>query len=212
MIFFVTCLIYLSVTGNCYAEDFGVVGQVWEIKEQDPVEAIKAKLFAMDKNGELDEHNRQIKAKVSEKIKHPKSLNIPNATETREYYFDPSVEVTEDITDYHGKLIHIAGTKINPLDQVTLSYELLFFDGSNKDQLAWALNYHAEQTIKPKLILTGGSPIDLEDKEKLDFYFDQDGSLITKLGIKALPAVVSQSGKLLLIKEVLVDCSKRSQR
>ena len=204
MIFFVTCLIYLSVTGNCYAEDFGVVGQVWEIKEQDPVEAIKAKLFAMDKNGELDEHNRQIKAKVSEKIKHPKSLNIPNATETREYYFDPSVEVTEDVTDYHGKLIHIAGTKVNPLDQVILPYELLFFDGSNKDQLDWALSYYKEKAIKPKLILTGGSPIDLEEKEKLDFYFDQDGSITAKLGIKALPAVVGQSGRLLLIKEVKV--------
>jgi hypothetical protein len=37
---------------------------------------------------------------------------------------------------------------------------------------------YEESEIKPKLILTGGSPIKLEEEYKLDFYFDQRGVLI----------------------------------
>ena len=52
------------------------------------------------------------------------------------------------------------------------------------------------------MICTGGSPVKLEDEYKLDFYFDQEGEIIKKLGIKAVPAVVMQEGKMLRVREV----------
>ena len=78
--------------------------------------------------------------------------------------------------------------------------------------MLWEVNFHFAiltrsltlGQIKPKLILTGGSPIKLEEEYKLDFYFDQRGVLIKQLGIKAVPAIVMQDGKVLKIREVMV--------
>jgi len=88
------------------------------------------------------------------------------------------------------------------LDKVSLPYELIFFDGTDEEQRIWAISQYDISENKPLLILTGGAPIELEKQEKKDFYFDQGGSLTAKLGIKAVPAVVSQHEKSLLIREI----------
>ncbi len=80
--------------------------------------------------------------------------------------------------------------------------KIIFFDANDEKQLKYAMDLYEKSAIKPKLILTGGSPIELEKRYHIDFYFDQNGFLIRKLGIRAISAVVSQSGKLLKIEEV----------
>ena len=198
----VICFLLLSI--NAQAKDFGVVGRTSEIKEVDAIEEIKGKLSDMEVRGELDEHNERMKKEVSDRIKSPKSLNLGRASEVREYEYYPSIEVKEDLKDARGVVFHRKGTKVNPLDVVSMPYELIFFDGEDEDQLKYVIKKYEESEIKPKLILTGGSPVKLEEDYKLDFYFDQRGVLIKQLGIKAVPAVVRQEGKVLKIKEVEV--------
>src|SRR3546814_1758087 len=79
-------------------------------------------------------------------------------------------------------LIHALGTLVNPLDSVPLRSDLLFFDGYDPYQLAWALR------VSPgaKLILTKGAPLELMKARQRRFYFDQDGKLIAHFGIRAL--------------------------
>ena len=194
----------LLLSINAKAKDFGVVGRTSEIKEVDAIEEIKGKLSDMEARGELDEHNERMKKEVSDRIKSPKSLNLGRASEVREYEYDPSIEVKEDLRDARGIVFHRKGTKVNPLDVVSMPYELIFFDGEDEDQLKYVIKKYEESEIKPKLILTGGSPIKLEEEYKLDFYFDQRGVLIKQLGIKAVPAIVMQDGKVLKIREVMV--------
>ena len=43
--------------------------------------------------------------------------------------------VRENITDAKGNIIVPAGTRANPLDIVSLSKHLLFFDGSDEQQV-----------------------------------------------------------------------------
>jgi len=198
----VICFLLLSI--NAKAKDFGVVGRTSEIKEVDVIEQIKGKLSDMEARGELDEHNERMKKGVSDRIKSPKSLNLGRASEVREYEYDPSIEVKKDLRDARGIVFHRKGTKVNPLDVVSMPYELIFFDGEDEDQLKYVIKKYEESEIKPKLILTGGSPVKLEEEYKLDFYFDQRGVLIKQFGIKAVPAVVRQEGKVLKIKEVEV--------
>ena len=181
-----------------------MVGRTSEIKEVDAIEEIKGKLSDMEARGELDEHNERMKKEVSDRIKSPKSLNLGRVSEVREYEYDPSIEVKEDLRDARGIVFHRKGTKVNPLDVVSMPYELIFFDGEDEDQLKYVIKKYEESEIKPKLILTGGSPIKLEEEYKLDFYFDQRGVLIKQLGIKAVPAIVMQDGKVLKIREVMV--------
>jgi conjugal transfer pilus assembly protein TraW len=194
----------LLLSINAKAKDFGVVGRTSEIKEVDAIEEIKGKLSDMEARGELDEHNERMKKEVSDRIKSPKSLNLGRVSEVREYEYDPTLEVKEDLRDARGIVFHRKGTKINPLDVVSMPYELIFFDGEDEDQLKYVIKKYEESEIKPKLILTGGSPIKLEEEYKLDFYFDQRGVLIKQLGIKAVPAIVMQDGKVLKIREVMV--------
>ena len=201
-IFIIISTLLLSI--NAKAKDFGVVGRTSEIKEVDAIEEIKGKLSDMEARGELDEHNERMKKEVSDRIKSPKSLNLGRVSEVREYEYDPSIEVKEDLRDARGIVFHRKGTKVNPLDVVSMPYELIFFDGEDEDQLKYVIKKYEESEIKPKLILTGGSPIKLEEEYKLDFYFDQRGVLIKQLGIKAVPAIVMQDGKVLKIREVMV--------
>lgn len=55
-----------------------------------------------------------------------------------------------------------------------------------------------------KLILTGGKVFDLMEEWAIPLYYDQEGKLTKKLGIKAVPATVKQKGKVLEIEEVLI--------
>tara|TARA_B110000503_G_scaffold134696_1_gene214092 strand:+ start:615 stop:1334 length:720 start_codon:yes stop_codon:yes gene_type:complete len=198
----VICALLLSI--NAEAKDFGVVGKTREIKEVDAIEEIKGKLSAMERSGELGEHNERMKEVVSERIRSPKSLNVGKSDKVREYEYDPSIIVVEDLMDARGVVFHKKGTRVNPLDMVSMPYELIFFDGEDEEQLKYVLKKYEKSEIKPKLILTGGSPIKLEEEYKLDFYFDQRGVLIKQLGIKAVPAVVRQDGKVLKIREELI--------
>jgi conjugal transfer pilus assembly protein TraW len=66
---------------------------------------------------------------------------------------------------------------INPLDYVTLSKELLFVDGRDVEQVAWALTFE-----RP-------------------LYFDQKGLLTRRFQIAAVPASVTQEGRRLRIRE-----------
>ena len=187
------------------AKDFGVVGKTWEIKERDAIEEIQSKLALMEKTGQIEEHNEIIKEKVSEKIKSPKALKLERTESPREYVYDPSIVVKEDLKDARGIVFQKKGTRVNPLDTVSMNYELIFFDARDDKQQEFAINRYNNSEIKPRLILTGGSPIEIEEKYKLDVYFDQGGVLIKKLGIAQVPAVVAQEGKVLNIKEVEVE-------
>ena len=60
-----------------------------------------------------------------------------------------------------------------------------------------------QQQGKVKLILTGGSYLDLMRLWRRPVYYDQHGQLVEKLGIRHVPALVSQEGKRLRIDEIL---------
>ena len=95
------------------------------------------------------------------------------------------------------------GTVVNPLDRVSLSSTLLFFDGDDAAQIAWV---GREQLLhqKVKLILTTGSVKDVANHFKQAIYFDLNGFLISKFQIQALPARVLQKDKRLEVCEVVL--------
>lgn len=196
----------ISTVACCaQAKDFGVVGRTWEIKEKDAIEVIKGKLTHMEKTGALEQHNQIVKERIENNIRKPQSLNVPAANAERIYEFDPSIVVKEDLRDARGVIFHKKGTVVNPLNTVSMPYQIVFFDAENKKQLEYVLELYNAAEIKPKLILTGGSPIHLEKEYGIDVYFDQRGVLIKQLGIQAAPAIVWQNAKILQIKEVRLD-------
>ena len=202
-IFVFSASVLAADLADVWAKDFGVFGETWEIKEPDAVEEIQNKIESLEKSGKIQEHNNKITEQTKKKVNRPAPVLFLKHTVTpRVYNYDPSFSHPVDLKDQNGQIFYKAGTLINPLDYVTLRYELLFLDGDDKKQVAWAVAKHKEALVKPLLILIKGEPLKLSETHKTEFYFDQFGEMSKKFGLKQIPALVKQEGKTLLIQEI----------
>ena len=201
----VAVLVLGGVATGDRAEDLGTIGETYAIAEPHLLSYIEQTLREKEKSGELANLEEQAKSRVIESIKNPKPLAGIGRTKTaRTFYFDPSIKVEQNITDDKGNIIVPAGTTKNPLEVVSLSKHLLFFDGRDPQQVrdARALIDHYGGKVKP--ILIAGSYLDLMKAWQLSVYFDQQGVLTGKFGITQVPALVSQEGMRLRIDEFKV--------
>jgi conjugal transfer pilus assembly protein TraW len=174
------------------ARDFGIHGKIAPIDEHDPIVLIQSKLKAMEENGEFKRHNLELQKKTRAAIERPKPVEgLSKATKGRVFYYDPTYVVQEDIKDHQGLIIHPKGTRINPLETVSLYQGLLFFDGDDEEQVAFAKEKLKDTPLR--LILTKGAPLALSEEFKIPVYFDQSGLLAKKLRIHHVPALVTQN-------------------
>ena len=186
------------------AQDLGVIGPVYPIAEPSLLEVILSKLRQAEATGVLARLQRDTQAKVKRGIEQPAPIaRITKTTKARSFYYDPSIVVPYAIADADGKVIVAPGTKVNPLDTVSLSKALLFIDARDAAQVGRARGILDERGGKVKVILTGGSYLELMRRWKRAVFFDQEGTLTDKLGIRHVPAIVSQEGKRLRIDEFL---------
>lgn len=192
------------------ARDLGVVGPVYPIAEQDMLQTIEQRLTALEESGELTRLEDDAKARYQAYVERPEGVRLPRAKQNRTYYVDPSLTVPYDIKDHEGRIIHPAGTTVNPLDHMTLSKQLLFFDGDDPVQVDWARAMVESNPVHMKPILTNGPVLALMKDWQLRLYFDQKGSLLGRFGIKAVPAIVYQEGSLLKAMEVVIQDFKHN--
>ena len=187
----------LFVVLNVQAKDFGTLGHTYEIREQDLIEYIKNKLQTID----LNVHMEEMEARVRSSVRRPKALlGITNAKEDKSWRYDPTYVLQKDLKDHEGKIIHKKGYTVNPLARMGLSKALIFIDGDDEEQVKYALKESSQQPVK--IVLVKGSPLDLQKKHKVWIYFDQFGFLTTKLGIKHVPAIITQEGLRLKVQEL----------
>lgn len=185
------------------ARDYGQAAQVFPVIEPDLLATIEARLRAAEASGELARTNEMFKRRVEAKVRRPDPVaGITPARQLRSWDFDPSVTIERDIRDQKGNLIAAAGQKVNPLEFVAIRQDLVFIDGDDAEQLAWATARYTD--LKAKIIFVNGSPIEQMTARKRRFYFDQEGKLTGKFGIEHTPAVVTQNGKLMRVSEVVI--------
>lgn len=179
------------------------MGPVYPIAEPSLLEVILSKLRDEQASGRLAKLQRDAQASATQAVEQPQALTtVKRARTARTFYYDPSIVVPYAITDAEGRIIVAPGTKVNPLDTVSLSKHILFFDGRDPQQLRRARTLLDQHRGKVKLILTGGSYLDLMRRWKLPVFFDQQGLLTEKLRIQHVPALVYQEGKRLRIDEL----------
>ena len=198
-ILIICMVLIISSYQDVLSKDFGVVGHVWDIEEEDILEYIEKKLRSVD----VDKLKEEMRGKTREAVERPKPVSgVKDNLLQRIHYHDLSYVVPEDIYDHKKNLIYRAGYKVNPLNQVPLRERLIFINGDNDEQVRYALMRRKEYQGLAKIILTKGAPLEIQRREKVWMYFDQQGVLTTKLGIKAVPALVEQSGLRLKVTEV----------
>lgn len=189
------------------ARDYGQQGAVFPVIETDLLSVIQDKLTAMQASGAIDRANKALAARTEARVKRPPPVKgMITATEPRSWIHDPTITVEQDLRDAKGRVIVTRGTRVNPLDTVPLRQRLVFLDGDDPAQVAWAIA--RTTSLNAKLILVKGSPFALMKAEQRRFYFDQSGTLTTKFGVRAVPAVIEQAGRTLRVSEILLPRAK----
>jgi len=195
----------LSGITGVRATDLGTLGPTYGISEPHLLRFIEQRLRDKERSGELQRLIEAAQARGVEAVTRPPPIAGLRATETaRTYYFDPSFKLDRNIVDAQGRLLFASGTRKNPLEVVSLSKRLLFFDARDRRQVARARELIAQYDGKLKPILTGGSYLDLMKAWQTPVYYDQQGMLTKRLGITQVPALVSQDGARLRIDEVVL--------
>ncbi|WP_172600391.1 hypothetical protein [Sulfurivermis fontis] len=193
--------VILLVSGAHAAPE--VIGTVHPVTEPDMVAWFKERAaaeFTPERIARLQAEQREATRKYAE---HPPGASVPRTTVPATHWFDPSIAIPYDLRDHEGRLIHPAGTVINPLEWRPLTRRLLFFDADDKDQVRWAEAIATKDEWRVKPIIVAGAPLDIGRKWQREVSFDQRGLLVEKLGIKQVPAIVRQDGNRLRIDEVL---------
>jgi conjugal transfer pilus assembly protein TraW len=197
---FAVALLLLAGTTAIAAEQ---IGPVHPIVEPDLLKEIHRVLKEKEASGELARLQREGIERAKRSAENPRPVEgVTKTVKARTFYWDPTVTAPRTITDDQGNVVVQAGTRVNPLDYVALPNNMVFFDGRDSGQVTKALQLIEHYKGRAKPILVAGPVAELSRKWKRQFYFDQGGSLVRKLGIRQVPAVVSQDGKRLRIDEV----------
>jgi conjugal transfer pilus assembly protein TraW len=138
----------------CFAKDLGVYGETFPIAEENLLDVIRKKLTSMEADGSLAQAQQEISRKAGEKILNPSPVNgLIKTGAPRQWFYDPSMTIESDIKDHKGNLLASKGDVINPLDHVSWGAPLLFLDGNDPEQIAWA----ERQDVLAKWVLVKGS-------------------------------------------------------
>ena len=195
-------LLAVALPGDALAKDLGVRGATWPVAEPDLLEQIEARLEEMQRSGELARLENEARKRALLRLEAPKPVpGITPAQEQRSRLFNPAITVARDIRSADGALIAAAGTRVNPLERMTLARDLLFVDGRRAAEIAWALAHEGPA----KIVLLAGRPLDLMRHHRRPFFFDQGGRLAARFGLRFTPVLVEQAGTRLRITEVPVE-------
>ena len=198
-------LVVLLACSNLGATDFGVVGKTYAIYEKNFLDYVAEHIKAEAEKGKVEEANRQLVENSKKYAMRPPGIQLPRAEEYSVHDFDPTFVVNGDISDHKGVIIYKAGTRVNPFDHKNWTKMFCFLDGDDVKQVDWVLNYCGDKQTA-KIILVDG-PVGHLMKEYPDyrFYFDQKQKLSQKFSLQALPSVVRQSGRVIVIEEFPVE-------
>jgi len=183
--------------------DLGVVGPTYRIAEPHLLEDIEKRLAEKQRSGELARLSEEARRRGVEAVRQPAPVEGLRTTEQpRTFHLDPSFTLDRNIVDAQGRLLFPAGTRKNPLEVVSLSRHLLFFDARDPRQVRHAHELKLRYGGRVKPILTAGSYLSLMQAWREPVYYDQAGALTRRLGIRQVPALVSQDGMRLRVDEL----------
>src|ERR1700730_12995703 len=169
---FIGSLLFLLVI-PLFAKEVGVFGRTYPIAEEDFLQFIQTRLYAMQKNGEWAKRQNGWLESVKEKSMRPSMVTgIKKTTSKKEWLFDPSIMAENDMKDHQGKIFVKAGASFNPLTLVSLRHALLFYDADDEKQVDWVNKINSALKKNTKLILVNGNIKTEERNFQQKIYFD----------------------------------------
>lgn len=185
------------------AQDLGIHGRSYGITEPEMVEVIKDRMRAKVLSGEFDRMREEARDRVKEHFTNPPPVaNLQPATESRVFFYDPTIRVEEAIRAPSGAIVVPAGTQINPLEYSPFTQTWLILDGREEKQMHWARERLSQPEVKA--IFIAGKWMDKWREWGTPTYVDQGGAIVRRLGIVSTPAIIRQSddGRSIRVEEV----------
>ncbi len=185
------------------AQTLAPIGPVYPIAEANALDMVMNRLQRMERSGELQRLQEQAVRRSLNSITRMRPLNgLTAVTHRAQRWIDPTVTYGQSITTDDGRIVVPAGTRVNPLEIMTLTRSLVFFDGRDPHQREAVRRLVSARPGQIKPILVAGSWLDLTRSWKTQVFFDQQGTLSRRFGVRAVPSVIRQQGRFLLLEEI----------
>ncbi|QMI50002.1 conjugal transfer protein TrbC (plasmid) [Burkholderia sp. MBR-1] len=185
-----------------------VVGNTYKIAEPDILSVIRTRMAAIDWNKQI------ANARASARQRPFDGIEMPRASRTDSHLFDPSIVLSRDVVNpANGQLLARKGTAINPLDLQPFPYVVLAFDPYDAWQMQWAI---AQVKAHPSALVFvtrnamhgDGNPTWGVLKTRT---FPLDERAATRFDIKAVPTLVRQEGRSMLITTFAPGAAPRGE-
>lgn len=187
----------LLVATSADARNLGTVGATYQIAERDALTEIEQRAKSID-------WSKAVKRKTIEGYDGPPDrMHLPRAARDRRFPVDMTWTLAADIPDGKGGVLYPQGYTFNPLDYISFTKTLVVIDGNDPAQVKWFATSEYKERIDVMLLLTEGPYRTLEKKLDVPLFY-ADSAIIGRLRLSAVPSVVRQEGKVMVVNEFAV--------
>ena len=127
----------------------------------------------------------------------PYPMSLPVALAETQQFLDLTYTVPWDIADAKGNIVYPKGYRYNPLAHRRFR-TMIVIDGSNPEQIDWALNLKETSDPMTRVVITQGNPKDVYQRFDRRVY-RLHPQLAQRFGIKNVPTIVQQKGEILAV-------------
>lgn len=194
----ITILLLIPMPGYAAIKNLGVVGETFEIVEQDVTVELRQR-SAHNAAKHMQAIRERMQAYQPDDL-HP----LPPARADKTFLVDMTYTLDRDLVDADGKVLYPKGFTFNPLDYLSLSIGLVVINGEDPDQVEWfkASPYHSNHKLK--LLLTNGQATEMTRQlQRPVFYLTED--IASRLQLAAVPCVAVQKDGRMQITEFHVS-------
>ncbi|HEY6874233.1 MAG TPA: hypothetical protein VI298_16025 [Geobacteraceae bacterium] len=184
----------MLIASAAHAKVLGTVGLTYAIAEKDALAEIEQKAKGID-------WSKVVTRKSIEEYDGPADrTSLPRATRDRSFSVDMTYTLETDIPDGKGGVLYPKGYTFNPLDYVAFARTIVVINGNDPEQVKWFAASGYKGRIDVMCLLTEGPYRSLGKKLDIPLFY-ADSTIIERLGLSALPSVVRQEGKVMVVHE-----------
>jgi conjugal transfer pilus assembly protein TraW len=192
----------LLVATSADARNLGTVGATYQIAERDALTEIEQRAKGID-------WSKVIRRKAIDDYDGPPDrVRLPRAAMDRRFPVDMTWTLATDIPDGKGGVLYPQGYTFNPLDYITFTKTLVVINGNDPAQVKWFASSEYKGRIDVMLLLTEGPYRTLGERLDVPLFY-ADSTIIERLRLSAVPSVVRQEERQMVVREVAVPQTAR---
>jgi len=191
-------------------KDLGNHGPVVAIAERNLMDVIAERVKKVD-------WDKKKKAAVANFWKKRDYLDLPRATEEKEFLFEPIVKASKDIKDLKGNVLVKKGTTVNALSKMAFTKSVIVFNAKYKEEIKRAIELAADARKRGKMpvLITTTMPGQsfkahhkLEERFKGEPVYLLSKKMAKRFHIKKTLTVVESEGLAFVVREIPVEKEK----